>query len=174
MPVFRSCALLWCALLSLTAASVNAGEPTPMDEETLLKHGEREIVELHQFFQDWYRGRDDVDFERFNRALSPGFVIVMPDARILGREVIVDAVRQQRDSDPEARLEIRNVQLHMAGKDHAVLTYEEWQGRGGDPMRGRLSTVVFTFDNDAPNGLIWLHVHETWLPEDARESTSTD
>lgn len=42
-----------------------------------------------------------------------------------------------------------------------VATYEEWQGGEGRAARGRLSTVVFTRDDDAPNGLVWRHVHET-------------
>ena len=47
----------------------------------------------------------------------------------------------------------------------AVAQYEEWQhnkqespGVGG----GRISTVVFSLGDK----LQWLHVHETWLPED--------
>ncbi len=168
MHFSRTVALPWAMLVSLLATGVNAGASTPMDNDKLLKYGEREIVELHQLFQDWYRG-EDADFGRFEQALSPGFIIIMPDARILGREIIVDAVRQQRDTDSKAQLEIRDVQLHQTGKDHAVLTYEEWQGRRGDAMRGRLSSVVFTFDEDAPNGLVWQHVHETWLPSKAAE-----
>jgi|GEM_PF-708648 len=136
-----------------------------MDAESLHKRGEREIIQLHQFFQDWYRGNDAADFKRFDQALSKGFIIIMPDGRVLGRDVIIEAVRGQHDSDSQAELEIRDVRLHEVHDSTAVFTYQEWQGRGGEPMRGRLSSVVFAFDDDAPNGLVWLHVHETWLPE---------
>ena len=30
----------------------------------------------------------------------------------------------------------------------------------------RLSTVVFTRDPSAPNGLLWFRVHETWMADD--------
>jgi len=136
-----------------------------MDNDTLAERGEREIVELHQFFQDWYRGHPEADFDRLNRVLVDDFVIIMPDSSILDRATINTAVRNQRDSDSQAELEIRNVRLHATHDNTAVFTYEEWQGRGGEPMRGRLSSVFFAVDQQAPNGLVWLHVHETWLPE---------
>ena len=31
-------------------------------------------------------------------------------------------------------------------------------------ITGRVSTAVFRERADTPNGLAWLHVHETWLP----------
>ncbi|MFU8831062.1 MAG: DUF3179 domain-containing (seleno)protein [Wenzhouxiangella sp.] len=138
---------------------------TAMNTDDLAERGEREIVELHQFFQDWYRGEPEADFNRLDLALSDGFIIIMPDARILGRDIIMGAVRGQRDSDAQAELEIRDVRLHEVHENTAIFTYEEWQGRGGEPMRGRLSTVVFATDRQAPNDLVWLHVHETGLPE---------
>lgn len=136
-----------------------------MDTDQLPKHGEREIHQLHQFFQDWYRGNEQAEFNRLDQALSNGFTIIMPDGRILDRDSIIEAVHGQHDSDSQAELEIRNVRLHEVHDNTAIFTYEEWQGRGGEDMRGRLSSVVFAFNDSAPNGLVWLHVHETWLPE---------
>jgi hypothetical protein len=44
----------------------------------------------------------------------------------------------------------------------AVMTYHELQLNDGVPNQ-RLSTVVFRQDPAAPNGLVWVHVHETWM-----------
>ncbi len=137
-----------------------------MEQSALLAHGQREISELHRFFQDWYRGVPARGFERFEQALDPDFVIILPDARVLSRDQIVQAVRAQRGSDPEAVLEIRNVALRSAQSTVSIFSYEEWQGRGGGPLQGRLSSVVFVRDARAPNGLRWLHVHETALELD--------
>ena len=123
-----------------------------------------EIRQLHRFFQDWYRGElDDAAFERFEGVMGEGFEIILPDARILPRDAIIEAVRSQKGSDPEAELRIENVRVVHAGEGFVIATYEEWQALAGDPARGRLSTVVFRPDQCAPNGLVWLHVHETWL-----------
>jgi len=128
---------------------------------------ETEIRQLHQFFQDWYRGNlADADFQRFAGVMGEDFEIILPDAAILARQRIIDAVRGQKGSDAQAELWIDNVRVVHQDDAFIIATYEEWQGRAGQPARGRLSTVVFRPDSDAPNGLVWLHVHETWLPAD--------
>ena len=43
----------------------------------------------------------------------------------------------------------------------ALATYEEWQEIDGK-INARLSTVLLRAKADAPNGVEWLHVHETW------------
>ncbi|MFU8878515.1 MAG: hypothetical protein ACNA7E_10265, partial [Wenzhouxiangellaceae bacterium] len=120
---------------------------------------ENEVTQLHQFFQDWYRGTlEDEGFQRFESVMGEGFEIILPNAAILPRERIIEAVRGQKGSDGEAELWIENVRVVHSAESFIVATYEEWQGRGGEPARGRLSTVVFRPDAEAPNGLVWLHV----------------
>lgn len=78
---------------------------------------ETEIIELHQFFEDWFSGRlknSDAAFRRFEGVMAEGF------------------------------------------------TYEEWQDTG-QGERGRISSVLFRRRERAPNGVEWLHVHETWI-----------
>lgn len=165
-----SCMILSISVLSFAGASFAEKKGFEMGAQDLAERGEREITELHQFFQDWYRGSEAADFQRFDQVLAEGFSIILPDGRILERAVIVDAVRGQHDSDSQAELEIRNVRLHKIHRNTAIFTYEEWQGRQGRSPRGRLSTVVFAGDQQAPNGLVWLHVHETWLPGQTGEN----
>lgn len=135
-------------------------------------HVEREVVELHQFFQDWFNGQlDDTDdaFARFDGALAPGFVIVGPDGGARGREDILRIVRESHSSaagDAPIRIWIEDVHIHRREGDLTFATYEEWQERAGEEPRGRISTVVFKDDEGGPNALRWLHVHETWLATD--------
>lgn len=90
----------------------------------------QEVRELHRFFQDWYRGElDDSAFERFDAVMADDFEIILPDARILPREVIVEAVRTQKGSDPDAELRIENVRIVHAGDGFIIATYEELQAR---------------------------------------------
>lgn len=127
----------------------------------------REIHELHQFFQEWFNGSladSDEGFARFSDVLAPGFTIVAPDGVERGRDVILDTVRAGRGSDVGARIWIEHVQIRHTLRETIVATYEEWRRSAGQTPKGRLSTVVFGRDESAPNGLVWLHVHETWLP----------
>ncbi len=142
-------------------------ESIVMPQAELLQRAETEIVQLHQFFQDWYRGLlKESGFARFEQAMHEDFHIIMPNSNLLRRAAIINAVRQQHGSDPETTLEIRNVRLASIFENTAVFMYEEWQGSVTQEPLGRLSTVLFVLDDSAPNGLIWLHVHETWLAED--------
>ncbi len=123
----------------------------------------REIEELHAFFVAWYTGQAE-DFERMEAAIAPDFEMVTPDGDRLDRGAVLGTVRAGRGKhDPGTfDIEIRNVDLLEAGDGYAVARYEEWQTApdGGD---GRLSTVVFRPNEDAPGGLAWVTVHETWL-----------
>ncbi|MGB0513945.1 MAG: hypothetical protein ACPGJE_03790 [Wenzhouxiangellaceae bacterium] len=74
-------------------------------------------------------------------------------------------MRSRHGDQPDAALWIRDVRVVHASEEFVIARYQEWQRRDGETARGRLSTVVFSFDEAAPNGLIWRHVHETWLPK---------
>lgn len=152
-------------VLVLSCSAPVSGGESGMDLSNLLQDGTREITEVHQFFQEWFRGETTEEaFPRFDQALDSGFVIIGPGGRALDRGTIIEAVHRQHGADPEAVIEVRNVVLRMETETTAVFTYEEWQRQPDGTMRGRLSTVVFAREARAPNGLRWRHVHETWLP----------
>jgi len=120
-----------------------------------------EVVELHAFFQAWFRGElaaDDAAFAPLAQALGPGFVIISPSGTAMSRAAVLDGVRGAHGSwGPDDRIWIDAVTIRHRDAETVVATYEEWQRRGGDE-RGRVSTVVFSADG------VWLHLQETWLP----------
>jgi len=133
------------------------------------EHCRKEIVELHQFFQDWMTGRlptTDQAFARFSDVLDVEFQIITPSARVIGRDELLTSFRGAhgaRGGDPDFQIRIEDHRDRPLGSRLHLATYEEWQGTGNG-MRGRLSTALFGRREGTPNGLIWLHVHETWLP----------
>lgn len=135
--------------------------------EALRVRCEDEVFELHRFFQEWYLGEvDDPNGEAFGRVsevLAEDFHIVTPEGKMLGRSEILTAVRGAHGSK-SADFRIRTEKCHFraGGRGIGVVTYEEWHDEGGK-SRGRLSTAVFQDRADAPNGVRWVHVHETWL-----------
>ena len=92
--------------------------------------------------------------------LADSFIMIGPDGRASGVEQVREMVRASYGT---RRIEftIRNVALRS---DSPVGTYEEWQTAYG-ATTGRLSTVVMAPAAHLPNGLAWLHLHETWLPD---------
>lgn len=121
---------------------------------------EAEVRELHAFFGRWYSGESDpAEFSRLD-VLADTFVMIGPD----GRTAKVDDVRETvRSAYGGRRIEftIENVTVRS---DIPVGTYEEWQTASG-VTTGRFSTAVMAPASHLPNGLRWMHLHETWLPD---------
>jgi len=143
----------------------------------------QEIVELHRFFEGWLSGSlpaTDEVFGRLEAALAPGFLLISPDGSVLARAEVIAWVRGGHGGrGPSFRIHIRNPEPRLEERGLVLATYEEWQESGGESgpsihkfddepvpsgLGGRLSTVVFRERPDAPNGVEWLHVHETTLP----------
>ncbi|MGB0388742.1 MAG: DUF4440 domain-containing protein [Ardenticatenaceae bacterium] len=132
---------------------------------TIERRCEREIVELHEFFEQWFTGKGSGGAESFARvagALGDGFVIIFPDGKLVGREALLAGLREGYGRRSNFRIWIKNVRLHHHEGEVAVATYEEWQ-ESTEGITARLSTVVFREKAGNANQLEWRHVHETWL-----------
>jgi hypothetical protein len=125
----------------------------------------REIEELHTFFVAWFTGtipRTEANFARFTAAIAPDFALISPGGALLEHEDLVAWIRDAYGSRTHFRIWIENFRLRRQLDGAAVVTYEEWQ-ESDDGVTARLSTAVFLSDPSAPNGVRWLHVHETWM-----------
>jgi hypothetical protein len=92
--------------------------------------------------------------------LASYFVMIGPDGRSSNVKQVRAFVEAAYGRRPTG-FRIRNV----AVQPHApVGTYEEWQTVDGD-AQGRISTAVMMPDPRMPNGLRWVHLHETWLAD---------
>jgi hypothetical protein len=150
-----------------------AGSPALAEDTRSLEDRCRaEIVELHEFLEQWSNAElpaTEEAFARFGDVMAPAFVIIDPDGEQVGQEPILDAIRAAHGRWREApgHIRIENYRLHHAAGGLALATYEEWHDLGED--RGRLSTVLFGPNDEAPNGLEWLHLHEVWIdPSEGR------
>ena len=128
----------------------------------------REIEALHVFFEDWFTGRvadTDKAFERCTGALAPGFEMVTPDGKSLDRDTALIGIRAAHGSHaPDGfRIWLRAARVRPVTDGLSIVTYEEWQTRK-TVTRGRLSTALLGLRPEAPGGVEWLSVHETWLP----------
>ena len=126
-----------------------------------------EVESLHRFFVGWFSGAlAEDEFERgFEIRFAPDLVFIPPAGSLLGLDDLVPSIRAGRGSNPEFRIAIRNVKVHRVLENHIIATYEEWQRNAlasKPPDNARVATVVF--ERTIP--LTWLHIHETWMPEE--------
>ena len=133
-----------------------------------------EVEALHRFFEEWLSGRrpdTDEDWRRFPDVLAEDFHLVSPDGVLLDRQGVLDGLRGAHGGcGDDLRIWTENAAGRRVAGTVWLVTYEEWQERDGETL-GRLSTALFRAAADAPNGVQWLHVHETWLPEGRRGRT---
>lgn len=128
-----------------------------------LPHWQREIEDLHVFFENWLGGvfaQDGAAFERLEQALAPSFVIINPEGTESTRDPLITGLYKGHGSRSGLRIQIKNPSLRFENDNVIVATYEEWQDYA-ETSTARLSTVIF--EKLGAEGLRWLHVHETWL-----------
>ncbi|MFT7485940.1 MAG: hypothetical protein ACI9F9_001792 [Candidatus Paceibacteria bacterium] len=127
---------------------------------------ETEVRELHQFFQEWFRGdlpNTSESFARFADVLEEGFQMIVPGGVPCGRAALLERLQAAYGLDLQSKIWVEKIDARALGPDLFLVTYEEWQTRAsGD--KGRLSSALFRGQPSAPNGVVWLHLHETWLP----------
>jgi hypothetical protein len=125
-----------------------------------------EIVELHDFFQGWLSGSlpaSETVFARFADTMDANFAIITPGGELVERAVLLRSLRSAHASRPGLRIWIERPHVRMNAGPLTLATYEEWQAMHGETT-ARISSVLFAEQHAAPNGLRWLHVHESWMP----------
>ena len=130
---------------------------------------EREVRELHLFFQEWYNGvlpKSEEAFARCARVLQPEFVMISPAGTAVSVEPLLQRLWEMHGTrtEPECfRIWTRPVRFLALSAVLGVLMYEEWQADNAGTT-ARLSSAVFHRNEELPCGVGWLHLHETWLP----------
>jgi hypothetical protein len=120
-----------------------------------------EIAQLHEFFGGYLSGVID-SLERLESALAEDFEMVGPNGENHNKTKTMGAVRESHGSMPSVQITTENHRLLLAERDLVVASYIEVHEFDGGGNR-RASTVVFSNDPNAPNGLLWRRVQETRL-----------
>ena len=130
---------------------------------------QKEIEEIHQFFEQWYNGVIPYSKDRlalFENTLSYSFNLITPEGKLFTKEAIINIIKRSYGTRHDQPLIIwtKNFQFKELTPNYLVVMYEEWQ-KINENDTGRLSTAIFRKNNLLDSGVEWLHVHETWLPK---------
>ncbi len=143
---------------------------SPSDDALFAACG-AEVAGLHRFFVGWMTGavaRDAATYARFTGAVADGFALISPGGTVTEREALIAELEAAHGQRAAFDIWIEDCRCRFTAGDLCLITYEEWQ-QTGETKTGRLSTALFRRRAAAPNGVEWLHVHETWLPGAAPE-----
>ena len=127
----------------------------------------KECVELHEFFRAWLTPHNGskLDPARFERAFDPEFRLVGPDGGVRDRAAIVGwlhDLKERRGAD--FRMEVSDFRPVWSQGDAILLEYVETQYLQGKTTQ-RQSTALLRRAPDAPIGIAWVHLQETWLQD---------
>ena len=132
-----------------------------VDDDALSSAIEREIIELHAVFEHWFRGEGPTDLDRVELVLAPDFAMVRPDGSLVRRSQLMIDLAQARGSR-HLDIGIEHPEMIWQSRDSCLATYEEVHHHDEYTTRRR-STALFHRSDIAPNGVLWQHVHETWI-----------
>jgi len=143
----------------------------------------KEIVELHEFFEEWFAGTCQQDEGYFQKVMgsrfSPAFEIIFASGKRYPKNHLLEQLYKGYGHSPGFTIQIRNVQARFLDKieQFALVTYEEWGKNAKNAIstnNGRISSVLFQANAFAPNGFEWIHLHECWLPEEVVQAGNFD
>lgn len=133
---------------------------------------EKEVIDLHQFFAQWFRAEienTDEEFSRLEKALNPKFILIVPTGEVQSREKLLQQLKagyaSRKDDEKEYRLWVKNIQCRLVEGNLCLVTYEEWGDVNGK-ITARLSSALFRKKPEAINGVEWVHVHEVYIPNE--------
>ena len=136
------------------------------------KQCEQEVIGLHKFFEQWFKGEitnDKETLNRFHNVLAEEFMLIMPTGNFTFKDQIVKQIESGYGSHEKDEISyelwVQNINCRLIENKLCLVTYEEW-GRVNDEINARLSSALFRKKEGAINGVEWIHVHETFLPND--------
>ncbi len=144
-----------------------SGKDIEINTSMNLEHKVRiEVEEMHQFFVDWFNGTaDQLVFDKFTSRFDSKVNYIGPGGSLLDRNALVGFLGGARGISSDFRIAIRDVKIQHLSDSHIIATYTEWQRQAifsDRPENGRVTTVILSKSEP----FRWLHIHETWLPEE--------
>lgn len=125
---------------------------------------EAEVVMRHAFFVDWFTGKaDEQAMADCARSFSPDFRMVWPDAAEHDRDPVVALLTGMRGTKgDEYAIEIKMRHAVLYSPELVLITFDEhqWTAEGKNLRR---ASALFSPDDGAPNGVVWRHLHQTWV-----------
>lgn len=145
--------------------------PETFNMDNLLNDIRREVVDLHAFFVRWFNGtvvREEL-VPCFLSHMIDEVVFISPDGDVLRREQLESGFSQAYGTNPDFKIEIRDVQILQKFGEIVLVNYTEWQkGAKASSQEQNARITSALIDTGAP--FQWYHIHETWLPENIRKA----
>ena len=126
---------------------------------------QKEIVQIHQYFENWYNGscsKDDAEFDlNVSNRFCDNFKIVMPDGTLYQKNEILSVIKDGFGTSRDFKIEIKMISAEAIEKDIFLALYEEWHTEPGSNKEGRIAAVILKKNDQCLLGFEWVHCHES-------------
>ncbi len=126
----------------------------------------REILELHNFLERWFKGsipKSEASFSRLKNAWRPPFKLVDPQNNIREADSIIEQTYAEHGSSRTLEIRIKLLSVIFSERnDFAAATYEEWHIEGRTD-EGRLCSALLFEPANSAQRLQWLYIHESGI-----------
>ncbi|MDP5220362.1 hypothetical protein Q5Y75_24545 [Ruegeria sp. 2205SS24-7] len=142
---------------------------------TLLDDVRHEIVDIHEFLVAWFNGtidRDQLEPRLLSR-FDPDVVFIPPEGHVVGGAGLQGMFERGYGTNKDFKIQIRDVTIRRQIDRVVLANYTEWQ-IGATTSHPSNNARVTSAMIDMGPPLKWLHIHETWLPEEVRAAGSFD
>jgi hypothetical protein len=128
----------------------------------------REVLDFHAYIERWFRGTTDpTGLPDRLRAFDPRFTYVDPDGRTASLDDLRTLFGATHGHARDITVTVHDLEVVEPTASQVVLRYEERQ-----PGTRRVSMALFVRRDDAPHGVAWRYLQETWLPAEATVSVT--
>ncbi|WP_415400890.1 hypothetical protein [Tateyamaria sp. SN3-11] len=142
---------------------------------TTLEIVTKEIVDLHDFFTEWFNGTIDRDQLEpcFLSRLHEDVQFIPPEGQVMSGAFLKEGIAGRYGTNADFRSHIRDVSIRYERGNLVLATFTEWQTGSkvsAEEKNARVTTVLV----EMTDPLTWLHIQETWLPDSVRDARSFD
>ena len=131
-----------------------------MEIESLV---EKEIVELHQFFEGWFSGELSGDaISVLDNVIHDDFLLITPHTDQINKLSLVKIINSNHGKASDQKIWVENINVRSTFERVIIATYNECQ-RINNVETCRISSAIFREDENARNRIKWLHLHETFI-----------
>ena len=131
----------------------------------MIDNCKKEIITLHRFFEQWFKGNvpdDEKTFSRISGVLDEEFLMISPSGKITDKPALIAGLKLAHNRWETGDIQIKNMKGKVLSGDFTLIIYEEWQNSPHE-ITSRLSSALFKKDEKALNGVRWVHLHEVWM-----------
>ncbi|MDW4499996.1 hypothetical protein R5H30_18530 [Sulfitobacter sp. D35] len=127
---------------------------------------EAEIRARHDFFVAWFTGRASKDeMQRAAQAFAPDMQRIGPEGEAQDADAVIAMIRAAEGRiDGVFEIDIEVETVRRLSDNLILVVYIERQSIDSRTT-ARRSTALFSPDPDAPEGVVWRHLQETWIAQ---------